>query len=137
MKIAGITPYVRANSNTQVQNFGLIPNPETEKLLPANKEEIEHLRAHDAVTIKSDGQKAWGEINEGFQKLYDFLLSNAFSRPNYLVDLQKKEYFKDFFDRLLHCDLLRRNPNFHEQSAFTMDRREGSYHDENIFNISF
>ncbi|GBF23143.1 hypothetical protein tpqmel_0547 [Candidatus Gastranaerophilus sp. (ex Termes propinquus)] len=122
MKINPIGVYTGAGLQPKNNvNFGLVENEEnTRRVLPKNPdycgwkfESVFHrLKQHDAVTVTSEGNKAWANINKGFEDLYSLLSEKCrlTGKSSYLIDLEDQEQFDSFFDRLMYCDTERKNP---------------------------
>lgn len=103
--------FIPAQKNKQV-SFGLIENEEnTKRVLPKNSDyripfdtQWQYLKDHDAVTVTSEGNKAWARINAGFEKMYNLLNYENLDKPNYLVDLEDQDQFDSFYRRLTFID---------------------------------
>jgi hypothetical protein len=114
MRVNPIRSYNGLNSaprNKQV-SFGLIENEEnTKRVLPKNSgyripfdKQWEYLKNHDAITVTSNGDRAWARINPGFEKMYNFLAGGNFTEINYLIDLEKQGEFDSFYRMLNRVD---------------------------------
>ncbi len=114
MRVNPIRSYNGLNSaprNKQV-SFGLIENEEnTKRVLPKKSDyripfdtQWKHLQEHPAVTVTSEGDKAWARINPGFESTYGLLDIDDFTKTSYLVDLQEQDQFDSFYHALEFCD---------------------------------
>ncbi len=110
--------FISAPKNKQV-SFGLIENEEnTKRVLPKNSDyripfdkQWQCLKDHDAVTVTSEGNKAWARINPGFDDMYDFLAGKGFIKRNYLTNLEGQDRFDSFYYTLQSIDYDRKYPH--------------------------
>ncbi len=121
MRVNPIRSYNGLNSAPQKKqvSFGLIENEEnTRRVLPKNSDyripfdtQWEYLKNHDAVTVTSEGNKAWAKINKGFEDRYGRLDGKSFFMPeNYLQDLENQDNFDSFYYTLESIDYDRKGP---------------------------